>query len=106
MINVDVTNLESDAKDNVVSFVEAKLPIKSDKSGDLITFEDKSERTHVSSPEVRTYLKRFLHANNLKKKFRLLSEDGSLKFVKRPLDKEDEEEEEVESEGDAKKASD
>jgi hypothetical protein len=103
MVNVDVTDLESEAKDDVVTFVESKLAVKSDKSGDLITFEDKSERTHVSSPEVRTYLKRFLHTKNLKKKFRLLSEDGALKFVKRPLDKEEEEEEE--SEDKAEKAS-
>ena len=97
MVNVDVSDLESDTKDDVVSFVESKLPVKSDKDGDIITFEDKSSRSHVSGPEVRTYLKRFLHTKNLKKQFRLLSEDGSLKFVKRPANKEEETEEEVAS---------
>ena len=92
MVSIDVSALESDLKDEVVTFVESKLPLKSDKDGDVITFEDKSSRSHVSSPEVRTYLKRFLHSNDLKKRFRILSEDGSLAFVKR-LNQEEEEEE-------------
>jgi hypothetical protein len=79
---VDVSQLESDSKDGLVSFVESKLPVKSTRDGDVITFEDKSERTHVSGPEIRTYLKRYLHSQELKKKYRLLSEEGVLKFVK------------------------
>ncbi len=102
MVSVDVSDLDSESKEDVVSFVESKLPVKSDKDGDLITFEDKSPRSHVSAPEVRTYLKRFLHSNDLKKQFRLLSEDGSLKFVKRPIDKEEEEEVETESKSEKK----
>ena len=97
MVNVDVSDLESDAKDDVVSFVESKLPVTSDKTGDVITFEDKSSRSHVTSPEIRTYLKRFLHTKNLKKQFRLLSEDGSLKFVKRPINEDEDEAEDEES---------
>ncbi len=94
-------------KEDVVSFIEAKLPVKSDKDGDLISFEDKSPRTHVSSPEIRTYMKRFLHSKDLRKQFRILSEDGSLTFVKQKLEKEEEEEEEktkkAESSGSKKK---
>src|SRR5579864_4234802 len=104
MVDVDISDLESDVKDDVVSFVESKLPVTSDKTGDVITFEDKSSRSHVSSPEIRTYLKRFLHTKNLKKQFRLLSEDGSLKFVKRPIDKDEEEEEEEKSSASKEKA--
>jgi hypothetical protein len=94
MVSIDVSALDSDLKDDVVTFVESKLPLKSEKDGDVITFEDKSPRSHVSSPEVRTYLKRFLHSNDLKKRFRILSEDGSLAFVKRLNQKEEEEEKE------------
>ena len=93
MVSIDVSSLDSDLKDEVVTFIESKLPVKTDRDGDMITFDDKSVRSHVTSPEVRTYLKRFLHAKDLKKQFRLLSEDGSLTFVKQKLPKEDEEEE-------------
>jgi len=91
MITVDLADLESDAKEGVVSFIESKLPLKSEKDGDLVTFEDKSSRTHVSSPEVRTYMKRYIHSKDLRKQYRILSEDGSLKFVKQKIESEEEE---------------
>jgi hypothetical protein len=94
MVNIDVSALDSDLKNDVVTFIESKLPVKSEKDGDVISFEDKSSRSHVTSPEVRTYMKRFLHSKDLRKKFRILSEDGSLTFVKQKLEKEEEEEEE------------
>jgi hypothetical protein len=103
MVSIDISSLDSDLKADVVTFIETKLPVKSDRAGDFITFEDKSPRTHVSSPEVKTYLKRFLHAKDLKKQYRLLSEDGSLTFVKQKLEKEVEEEINKEKEADSKK---
>ena len=93
MVSINVSALDSDLKDDVVVFVMGKLPVTSEKDGDVVSFEDKSPRTHVSSPEVKTYLKRFIHSKDLRKQFRILSEDGSLTFVKRHLEKEEEEEE-------------
>lgn len=92
MVTVDLADLETEAKEGVVSFIESKLLLKSEKNGDLVTFEDKSPRTHVSSPEVRTYLKRYIHSKDLRKEYRVLSEEGSLKFVKQKIEPEDEEE--------------
>ena len=81
MVKVDLTGLEGDAKDGLVLFVESKLPVKSESQGDIITFEDKSDRTHVSAPEVKTYLKRYIHSKDLRKQFRILSEDGKFSGV-------------------------
>ena len=92
MVKVDLTGLEGDAKDGLVSFVESKLPVKSESQGDVITFEDKSDRTHVSAPEVKTYLKRYIHSKDLRKQFRILSEDGKFIFVKQKIDEEEKEE--------------
>lgn len=103
-MSINVSALESDKKDDVVNFILGKLPLTSEKDGDVISFEDKSPRSHVTSPEIRTYMKRYLHANDLKKQFRILSEDGSLTFVKKHLEK-DEEEEEKEEKETAKKSS-
>jgi len=94
MVSINISALDSDLKDDVVTFIEGKLPVKSDKDGDVISFEDKSPRSHVTSPEIRTYMKRFLYAKDLRKQFRVLSEDGSLTFVKQHLEKEEEEEKE------------
>lgn len=91
MVSVDLTGLESEVKEGLVEFIEAKLPVKSEKDGEIVTFEDKSPRTHVRSPQVRTYLKRYLHQKELRKQYRVLSEDGSLKFVKQQVEEEEEE---------------
>ena len=88
MVTVNLEDMETEAKEGLAEFVESKLPLKSEKNGDIITFEDKSPRSHVSSPDVRTYLKRYIHSKDLRKKYRVLSEDGSLKFVKQKIEEE------------------
>jgi hypothetical protein len=93
MVSINMAALDSDLKDDVVVFLLGKLPVTSDKDGDVISFEDKSPRTHVTSPEIRTYMKRYLHSKDMKKQFRVLSEDGSLTFVKKQAETEEEEEE-------------
>ncbi len=90
---VDISALEGDVKEDLSDFIESKLAVKSEKDGDKISFEDKNERTHVSSPEIRTYLKRFMHTKEIRKKYRLLSDEGTLKFVKLREDQVEEEEE-------------
>ena len=82
MTTVDTSELEDDLKQDLPQFVESKLAVKSERDGDKIAFEDKNERTHVSTPEIKTYLKRFMHDKDLRKRYRLLSTDGNLKFVK------------------------
>lgn len=92
MVKVDLTGLEGDARDGLLLFVESKLPVKGESQGDIITFEDKSDRTHVSAPEVKTYLKRYIHSKDLRKQFRILSEDGKFIFVKQEIDDEEKDE--------------
>ncbi len=94
MVAVDISSLDSNLKDEVQSFMESKLAVKVEREGDTLTFEDKDQRTHVSNPEIRTYLKRFLHKNELRKDYRLLSDEGTLSFVKQKKEKESEEEKE------------
>ena len=92
MVTVDVSDLEGTVKVGLVEFIESKLPVKSEKDGEVVTFEDKSPRTHVTSPQIRTYLKRYVHSKELRKNYRVLSEGGSLKFVKQKVEDEKEEE--------------
>ena len=100
MVEVNIAELEGEEKNGLGSFIESKLPVKIERNGDTLSFEDKSERTHVSGPEIKTYLKRYIHKHDLKKEYRLLSEDGSLKFVKRPKHEiEENKEEEEETKG-------
>ena len=91
MVTVDISSLESDDKENLTDFMESKLPVKCERDGDSVEFEDKSPRSHVTSPEIRTYLKRYLHTRKLRKRYRLLSDGASLRFVKQAVEKEEEE---------------
>jgi uncharacterized protein YuzE len=93
MVSVDTSDLEASVKDGLVEFIESKLAVKSEKDGEVVTFEDKSPRTHVTSPEIRTYLKRYIHSKELRKQYRVLSEGGSLKFVRQKVEEEEEEKE-------------
>ncbi len=93
-IEVNVSGLENEAKNDLGSFIEGKLSVKATRDGDIITLEDKSERTHVPKTEVKTYLKRFLHQKKLRKKYRVLSEEGALTFVKLKLEEGEEEQKE------------
>lgn len=93
MVTVNVSTLENEMKQELPDFIESKLSVKSEKDGDTITFEDKNERTHVRAPEIKTYLKRFMHEKEIRKKYRLLSEEGTFNFVKVRLDQDKEEEE-------------
>jgi hypothetical protein len=99
MLSVDVSDLEDELKGELPNFVESRLSVKADQEGNVVNFEDKNERTHVSKPEIRTLLKRFMHVKELRKKYRLLSSDGTMKFVKlRPDQMEEDEEEEGQDE--------
>jgi hypothetical protein len=91
MLSVDVSDLDEDIRDGLPEFVKSKLQVKSEQEGAIITFDDKNSRTHVSAPEIRTYLKRFMHSKELRKKYRLLSSSGGLKFVKLRPDQMEEE---------------
>jgi hypothetical protein len=103
MFSVDVSDLEDELKGELPNFVESRLSVKADQEGNVVNFEDRNERTHVSKPEIKTLLKRFMHAKELRKKYRLLSSDGTMKFVKLRPDQMEEDEEEEEQDEKAKK---
>jgi hypothetical protein len=93
LVSIDVSALDGQLKDEVASFLEAKLPITANRDGDVLDFGDKSDRSHISTPEIRTYLKRFLHKNKIRKDYRLLSDEGVIAFVKRKKEEDDDEQE-------------
>jgi hypothetical protein len=92
MLSVDVSALDEEFKEGLPSFIESKLMVKTEQEGQIVTFDDKTDRTHVSSPEIKTYLKRYMQNKGIRKKYRLLSQEGTLKFVKLRPDQMEEEE--------------
>lgn len=77
MLKINIGNLKEKNQD-LITFLEEKLKIKSSKEGDKIIFED--EESKLKKPLVKTYLKRFLHKNNFKD-YRVLVKGNEMKIV-------------------------
>jgi hypothetical protein len=103
MLSGDMSALDEEFREGLPSFIESKLMVKTEQEGQVVTFDDKTDRTHVSSPEIKTYLKRYMQNKGIRKRFRLLSQEGTLKFVKLRPDQMEEEEEEDEEQKKEKK---
>ncbi|MDG7007971.1 MAG: hypothetical protein JRN06_06975 [Nitrososphaerota archaeon] len=60
-----------DKGDELVSFLEPRVGTKPALSGDSIEIEDASLRAGVKPRQVKTYIKRFLYMNGVRKKYRI-----------------------------------
>ena len=60
-----------DKGDELVSFLEPRVGTKPSLSGDSIEIEDGSLRAGVKPRQVKTYIKRFLYMNGVRKKYRI-----------------------------------
>ncbi len=82
-----------DKGDELATFLEPRIGVKAEVSGGELEIEDESLRKGVRSRHVKTYIKRFLSIEKLRKDYRILVEGGELRLVE--LVGEEEEEEEV-----------
>jgi hypothetical protein len=57
--------------DELAAFLEPRVGSKPSLSGDEIEFEDASVRAGVRPRHVKTYIKRFLYMNGVRKKYRV-----------------------------------
>lgn len=60
-----------DKGDELVAFLEPRVGTKPSRSGDSIEIEDESVRSGVKPRHVKTYIKRFLYMNGVRKKYRV-----------------------------------
>ena len=60
-----------DKGDELVAFLEPRVGTKPSLSGDAIEIEDGSLRAGVRPRQVKTYIKRFLFMNGVRKKYRV-----------------------------------
>jgi hypothetical protein len=57
--------------DALVTFLEPRVGAKPSLSGDAIEIEDESIRAGVKPRQVKTYIKRFLYMNGVRKNYRV-----------------------------------
>lgn len=89
MVQVVLGKLKDRGKD-IAALLESKIGVSPVVEGDKITFEGGEKPVRVR--DVKTYLKRFLHREGLKRDFRLLVQGGVVNVVE--LERVEEEEEE------------
>jgi len=88
--------------DDLAKFLEPRIGVKPEVSGGEIDIEDDSIKKGVRSRHVKTYIKRFLSIEKVRKDYRVLVDAGELRLVE--IEKGEEEEEEQEKKGKEKPA--
>ena len=80
-----------DKGDALVAFLEPRVGAKPSLSGDAIEIEDGSLREGVRPRHVKTYIKRFLYMNGVRKKYRVFVSGKELTIQEIELGEEEEE---------------
>lgn len=78
----------------LVAFLEPRVGTKPSLSGDSIEIEDAGVREGVKPRQVKTYIKRFLFMNGVRKKYRVFVSGKELTIQEIELGEEEEEEKE------------
>jgi hypothetical protein len=82
-----------DKGDALVTFLEPRVGTKPSLSGDSIEIEDGSLREGVRPRHVKTYIKRFLYMNGVRKKYRVFVAGKELTIQEIEVGEEEEEKE-------------
>ncbi|MDG6900198.1 MAG: hypothetical protein JRM88_06520 [Nitrososphaerota archaeon] len=80
--------------DELATFLEPRVGVKPSVSGDSMEIEDESVREGVKPRQVKTYIKRFLFMNGVRKKYRVFVSGKELTIQEVVLGEEPEEEKE------------
>ena len=81
-----------DKGDKLVAFLEPRVGTKPSLSGDAIEIEDESVREGVRPRQVKTYIKRFLYMNGVRKNYRVFVSGKELTIQEIELGEKEEEE--------------
>ena len=81
-----------DKGDELATFLEPRVGTKPSLSGDSIEIEDASVRDGVKPRQVKTYIKRFLFMNGVRKKYRVFVSGRELTIQEIEIGEEEEEE--------------
>ena len=81
-----------DKGDELAAFLEPRVGTKPSRSGDSIEIEDGSVRAGVNPRQVKTYIKRFLYMNGVRKNYRVFVAGKELTLQEIELGEEEEEE--------------
>ena len=88
MVSINLGPLK-DRSSDLIAFLEEKVGVKPELEGDTITFKE-GEEEPPRGGLIKTYVKRFLHREGLRKRYRVLREKGVLNIIEVKVEEEEE----------------
>ena len=80
--------------DELIAFLEPRVGVKPSRSGDTLEIDEEAMRKGLKKKQVKTYIKRFLFMNNVRKRYRVLVSGSELTIQELEISEEAEEKEE------------
>jgi hypothetical protein len=102
-LNITLGTLKN-KRDELATFLEPRIGAKLSVSGDSLEVEDASIRAGVRPRHVKTYIKRFMYMQGVKKNYRVFVSGGELTIQEIELGKEEEEKKKEQEEKGKEKA--
>ena len=80
MLKIELGDLKEKSED-LATFLEKRLTMKPSIEGSSIILEDEKAKVKLKKSLLKTYLKRYLHINDLRKSYKVLVKEDELRLV-------------------------
>lgn len=84
MVSIYLGHLK-DRADRLASFLEDKLKVKAQAKDDVVLFEEE-DKASIRPSQVKAYIKRFLHSEGLRERYKVRKEKDEFIIVELPLE--------------------
>ncbi|NWG08928.1 MAG: hypothetical protein HXX80_01210 [Nitrososphaerales archaeon] len=81
MLKIELGDLKEKG-DDLATFLEKRLKIKPSIEGGLIILGNEEAKARLKKSIVKTYLKRYLYANDLRDNYKVFVKDNELQLIK------------------------
>lgn len=80
MLKIELGDLKDKGED-LANFLEKRLKLKPSIETSSLVLDDAKSKVKLKKGLLRTYLKRYLHINDLRKSYRVLVEEDKIRLV-------------------------
>ncbi|MCP8309611.1 MAG: hypothetical protein H3Z54_13130 [archaeon] len=80
MLKIELGDLKEKSED-LAKFLEEKLKLKPSVEASSLVLDDTESKVKLKKSLLKTYLKRYLHMNDLRKSYRVLVKEDELRLV-------------------------
>jgi len=80
MLKIELGDLK-DKSEDLANFLEKRLKLKPSIEASSLVLDDAKSKVKLKKSLLKTYLKRYLHINDLRKSYRVLVEEDKIRLV-------------------------